>query len=411
MTAGARFLLAAVLVLLAFAAFGPRAAHAECLEAKGDELDFQQSGKLLVGLCSPQQQAEVLRLDRTGRLDPSFAADGSLGPWPETGPPHLAVTPSGKLLVQMRLGSEREAERLVLRRFSADGALDRSFGEGSGSVLVPTHKERSQPAGEILVFSQPGGNSVVGYYGSDSGCIESFCAERTYFLRLFRYSPTGKLIDTAWYYTEYWDLRGLTMAPEGGFIVTGSATEYGIDTYMRTWPNLKVRVHRNFHEGRGPGTLPAAGPGGTFWTAGEIGQATRYRLDGSVDQGVGEGGLTAACPPAGSSFGALQRLPSGGLLAAGGGCGVAEYRADGSLDPGFGEGGVVDLRRMGLIPRRYGLRSVDVGPQGQVALAFSNYDRPLVRIIRLSPSGALARRFGDDGLVTLRGLRLLESVS
>jgi uncharacterized delta-60 repeat protein len=411
MTAGARFLLAAVLVLLALAALAPGAAHAECQEAKGDELGFQSSGKLLIGLCAPQGQAAVLRLDQAGRLDPSFADDGSLGPWPEPGPPHLAVTPSGKLLVQMRLGAERGAQRLVLRRFSVDGALDGSFGGGDGSVLVPTNKEHSQPAGEIRVFSQPGGKSVVGYYGSDSGCIESFCSERTYFLRLFRYSPTGKLIDSAWYYTEYWDLRGLTMAPDGGFIVTGSATEYGIDTYLRTWPNLKTRVHRDFHEGRGPGRAPAAGPGGTFWALGEIGRATRYRLHGSVDRSIGEGGLSAACPSATSAFGAIQRLPMGGFLAAGGRCGVAEYRADGSLDPGFGDGGVVDLWGMGLIPRRYGLRSVAVGPQGQVALAFRNYDRPLVRIIRLSASGALDRRFGDDGVVTLRGFGLLESVS
>lgn len=405
MTGAARVLLASALILLLFAALGPAAAQAECVEARSDELSFQRSGKLLVALCGPVERSAVLRFDQMGRLDSSFAEDGSLGPWPEIGPPHLAVTPSGKLLVQMRLGLRRGRQRLVLRRFSGDGALDRSFGEGSGSITVPTDKERSQPAGLIRVFAQPGGNGVVAYYGSDSGCFDGFCAERTYFLRLFRYSPAGKLIDSAWYYTEYWDLHGLAMAPDGGFIVTGSATEYGIDTYLRTWPNLKPRVHRDFHEGRGPGGAPVAGPGGSFWTDGGVGRAARHRLDGSVDRSFGEEGKTAPCPSASSSFSMLKSTPSGGFVAAGGGgrCALAEYRADGSLDPEFGHGGVVDLRGMGLVPYRYRLESVAVGPQGQIALAYHSEDELLAKIVRLSASGALDRRFGDGGVLTLRG--------
>jgi uncharacterized delta-60 repeat protein len=400
MSRGARLLLAAALALLLCSALGP-AAHAECLEARSDELAFQPSGKLLVALCGSHQRAAVLRLDQTGSLDPSFADDGSLGPWPEVGPPRIAVTSSGKLLVQMRLGLRRGGEqRLVLRRFSADGALDRSFGQGTGSVGVPSDKESSRPL-LVRVFSQPGGDSVVAYRGTDSGCFDGFCAERTYFLRLFRYSPAGKMIDSASYYTEYWDLWGLAMAPDGGFIVTGSATEYEIDTYLRTWPDLTARIHRNFHEERGPGGAVVAGPGGSFWANRKPGQATRYRLDGSVDRSVGDHGDAAPCPSATSTFQTLQRLPQGGFVAAGGGCGVAEYRADGSLDPGFGHGGVVNLRRRGLIPPRFSLESLAVGPRGQIALSFRSEDDLVARIIRLSASGGLDRRFGDDGVRTL----------
>jgi uncharacterized delta-60 repeat protein len=390
---------AVALLMLAIAAFGAGPAQAQCGEEDRGEVAFGPSGDLFVGLCGPKQSAAVLRLDPAGDLDPSFAEDGTLGPWLSNSPPHLAVTAEGKLLVQMRLGLERKHRRLVLRRFSAAGKLDRSF--AAGNAVVPTNPHNSSPAGLIRVFSQPGGTSVVAYYGSFDGCFGSFCAERTYFIRLFRYSPTGKQIAEAQYYTEYWNLDGLAMAPDGGLIVTGDESEYSKDTYLRTKPNLKSQFRKDFEEGTGPGGVVTAGPGDTFYAGGEL--ITRFRLDGAVDGSFGKAG-SVRCEAGDSYFNVLEGLGSAGVLAAGGGgaCELVEYRPDGSLNPSFGNSGHVDLGALGLIPPRYRLESVAVGPAGEIALAYGNEDHPVLRVIRLSAAGRLETGFGKGGVVTLR---------
>ena len=227
------------LLAILIAAFGAGAARAGCGEEESDELAFQASGKLLIGLCGAKQRAAVLRLDQVGRLDDGFAEDGSLGPWPSNDAPHLTTTEDGRVLVEMQLGIEHKHHRFVLRRFSADGALDHSF--SAGNAPVPTNPRHSAP-GLTRVFSQPGGTSVVAYYAYDDGCYEGFCAESVNFIRMFRYSQVGRLIDESQHYTEYWDLHGIAMAADGGLIVTGEESEYLTGTYLRTKPNLKVRV-------------------------------------------------------------------------------------------------------------------------------------------------------------------------
>jgi uncharacterized delta-60 repeat protein len=390
------------LLVLTLAAFGTGTARAQCGEEEDGELAFQSSGMLLVGACGPKQQAAVLRIDRAGKLDTTFAEDGSLGPWPSNSSPHLATTAADKFLVQMRLGLGRKHHRVVLRRFSADGKLDRSF--AAGNAVVPTNPHNSSIAGLIRVFSQPGGTSVVAYYGSFDGCFGSFCAERTYFIRLFRYSATGKRIGEAEYYTEYWELEGLAMAPDGGLIVTGENSEYGTDTYLRTKPNLKSRARQDFDEESGPGGPVAAGPGDTFFAGGEL--VTRYRLGGTVDRSFGEGG-SVSCEAGESYFSNLQGLGSAGLLAAGGGggCELVRYRRDGSLDRRFGSGGMVDLEALGLVPSRYRLESVAVGPAGEIAVSYRNEDEPVLRICRFSADGRLETGFGKGGVVTIRNFQ------
>jgi uncharacterized delta-60 repeat protein len=391
------------LAALAIAAFGTGSARAAC-EEETNELAFQASGKLLVALCGPHRQAAVLRLDGAGKLDPSFAGDGSLGPWPSNSSPHVATAADGKLLVQMSLGLKGRHHRIVLRRFSVNGTLDNSF--AAGNAVVPTNPSHSALAGLIRVFSQPGGTSVVAYYAEDDGCFGGDCSERTNFIRLFRYSATGKPIAKASYYTEYWDLYGLAMAPDGGLIATGDESEYGRETYLRTKPNLKSRFGKVFDEESGPGSVVAAGPGATFLATSGVAQVSRYGLHGAIDATYGVGG-SARCESATSYFSALQDLGSAGLLAAAGAgpCGLVEFLPDGSLNPAFGSGGSVDLEALGLIPSRYQLESVAVGPAGEIAVSFRNEDKPIVRIARFSADGQLETGFGKGGVVTVRNFQ------
>ncbi len=377
-----RIRLALALLALTLAAFGTGSARAACGEEGSDEVAFQGSGKLLLAACGPKEQQAVLRLDSTGQLDRSFAEDGSLGPWTGNRAAHLAVTPEGKVLVQMTLGKGRN-RRVVLRRFSANGKLDRSFAGGKATIL----KGGSAPE-DIHVFAQPQGTAVVAYYGEWDGCYGNDCAERTNYLQLLRWSVTGKLIAEASYYTEDWKLRDITMAPNGDLLVAGGSSEYGKATYLRTKPNLKPRAKHNFREG--PFDLGVArvlaGPGESFFGSSGFGPAQHYLSDWSIDEAFGEAGA-ATCGTKEASVSPRASLPSGGFLATGGDadCGLAEFGPDGRLDPAFGSGGSVNLEALGLTGPQFRLQSIAVGPNGEIAIAFADPNKPIVRISRFTP--------------------------
>jgi hypothetical protein len=399
--ASTRRLLAALgLALLLIAARGAGSARAACGEEGGDEIAFQGSGKLLFAACGKGRQA-VIRLDAGGRLDPSFAGDGSLGPWTSRSAAHLAVTPEGKVLVQMSLGKGK-ARRVVLRRFFADGRLDRSFAAGNATVL-----RGGTPEG-IRVFAQPGGTAVLAYYGEDDGCYGNDCAERNNYLQLVRYSATGRRIAEASYYTEDWSLRDIAMAPEGDLLVVGRSAEYGKATYLRTKPNLKPRAKHSFPDGPFEPGIAAVlpGPGASFFGSSGFGPAQRFLPDWSTDGSFGEAGF-ANCGPAEASVTPRAGLPSGGFLATGGdpSCGLAEFDARGRLDPAFGSGGSVDLVALGLLPPPYRLQSLATGPEGQIATVSANPDKPVVRISRLTADGQLETGFGANGVETVDGVR------
>jgi uncharacterized delta-60 repeat protein len=399
-TSTLRFPLVLGLMALAFAAFGNGSARAACGEEGSDEIAFQGSGKLLLAACGQGQQA-VIQLDRSGQLDPTFAADGSLGPWPSYRTAHLAVTPEGEVLVQMTLGKGK-SRRVVLRRFSANGKLDRSF--ASGNAPVPTGGSSPE---QLRVFAQPQGTAVVAYQGSWDGCYGNDCGERTNYLQLFRYSANGKRIGEASYYTEGWSLRSVAMAPNGDLLVSGGNLEYGNATYLRTKPNLKRRAGHKFAEGPfDAGILSVVpAPGGAFLASTYKG-IQRYLPDWSTDGTFGDGGF-ARCESQDTKFGSLESLASGEFLAAGGPgqCGLARFEADGRPDPTFGTDGGVDLEALGLIQSGYRLQTAAVGPEGQIAITFANANKPIVKISRFTADGQLETGFGTNGVVTVNGVQ------
>ena|GEM_PF-4547584 len=389
------------LAALALAAFGTGSARAGCGEEGNDDIAFQGSGKLLLGACG-KKQAAVIRLDRSGRLDPTFAEDGSLGPWTSNFPAHPAVTPEGKVLVQMTLGKGK-GRRVVLRRFFANGKLDRSF--AGGNAPVPTGGSVPE---EIHVFGQPQGTAVVAYYGENDGCWGNDCAERTNYLQLYRYSATGKRIAEASHYTEYWNLTNVTMAPNGDILAAGNDLEYGTVTFLRTKPTLKTRAARKTGEEFGSGPqeiLPGAGT--SVLISGNEAGVGRYRSDWSLVESFGDRGFVDCGSSGERSLRLLASLPSGAFLAEGDStrCPLMRYQADGRPDPGFGSGGSVDLAGLGLVPPRYRLESIAVGPEGQFAIAFANEDKPIVRISRFTADGHLETGFGKGGVVTIRNFR------
>jgi uncharacterized delta-60 repeat protein len=376
-------------------------------------LRLDRAGRLLAGICDPSRGTTVLRLGRRGQRDRSFR---ELGPWPASEPGDLAVDPDGRILVET--SPPRRGEYL-LRRFLPSGHVDRSFGAGTGTTVIPSHPDYSSPD-SIRVFAQPDGNIAVSYHAQQWSCRggES-CEYRAEYIKLHRYSPRGRLLRRETYYGEYWEFGAAAMAPAGGLVVVGDYEEGGI-TLLRTRPDFSP--DRRFGRS-GSYLLPRAGvasepvyfpsteavalgPRHSVLIAPDIsGELRRYRADGSRDESFGEGGRVVCIDPTkdpfypGPPFDLAETVVGGAILAAGGSgrCGLVRYSKDGSPDPGFGTEGFVDLDALGL-PRP---EALVVSAAGQITVAGWDPVRNGFLVTRFSRRGQVDARFGSAGSVFL----------
>ncbi len=393
-------------------------------------LQFGSSGEVLAALCDRRlKRTAVVRLNRRGHQDEGFAGDGVLGPLPSRWSPDLALDPDRRILLSMRQGEHGE---FLLKRFLPNGRVDRSFGSGTGSTLIPSHPGYSWPD-SIQVFAQPDGRILVAYHAQQSKCrgAGEVCNYAAEYLKVHRYSPAGHLLYKRTFYAEYWELGAAVMAEDGGLVVVGNYAEAGT-TLLRTKPDLSPnprfgRFGSVFLEQpqaeQGGAYLPstaalALGPGGSIVIAPEeAGSLRRYKVDGSVDPTFGNQGRTE-CPDLedngmtgfAEAFRFVRGVPSSAAILAAGGtgkCGLVRYQGDGSPDPAFGSGGFVDLEELSL-PRP---ESLAIGAKGQIAV--SGWDPKLRAFVvtRLSPQGVVDRRFGAEGSVVLRGFRAVKRQS
>lgn len=136
--------------------------------------------------------------------------------------------------------------------------------------------------------------------------------------------------------------------------------------------------------------------------------AFRYLPNGELNQSFGEGGWVDTDLGSFEFPHAVALQPDGGIVVAGegdcrfAGCFVlARYRPDGSLDPGFGEGGVVHTP-FGFV---HGARAFDVSiaPDGRVVAAGfvqmggDGQDSSHFAVARYLPDGRLDQSFSRDG--------------
>jgi len=214
--------------------------------------------------------AALARYLPDGRLDPSFgeAKDGTV----TTGQGllnalTLAVEPGGRLLVAGQAGTSGGPFDFGVARYSADGVLDRSFGD-HGVVKTDLGSTGEWPAG---IASGPDGTIVV---GGSSG--SSFV--------LLRYRPDGKL-DPAFGQggvsragPDIGGAHAMTALADGRFILVGE------------------ELAGNFRQVA----------------------VVRYRPDGALDTGFGRGGLVGTDVTRFHDDGVAANLyPGGRMLVAG----------------------------------------------------------------------------------------------
>jgi uncharacterized delta-60 repeat protein len=188
------------------------------------------------------------------------------------------------------------------------------------------------------------------------------------------------------------------------------------DGWLRT---LEVRSPTNNYLPRGAEDV-AIQPDGRIVAVGEMidGQsgwyfgAVRYLPNGELDTSFGEGGWVEDDLGNFEFAHAVAVQPDGGIVVAGESdcryalCFVlARYRPDGSLDPGFGEGGIVHTS-FGLVDASQAL-DVTLAPDGKIVAAGfvkrggDAQDTSHFAVARYLPDGRLDTSFSRDGLATV----------
>ena len=320
------------------------------------------------------RQLAMIRFLPDGSPDPSFGAHNSgrriIAIRGEPGPIDIALQPDGKILV---------AEPMTVFRYEADGTPDRAFGDrGRAVISSPQFLDEGAAIGvggdgSIIV----GGSIVV------PGSEVDFA--------LVRLSPDGRMdhsfgrdgVATVDFGGRTDWLHDLTIGGRGRVVVGGSV--------FRHLP-----------------PPPGSDDGGLQSLMG----VARLLVDGTRDSGFGRGGRTLVrfFPGVEAKLAGLDSLAvqgDGSLVLAGRGYSprvglFARLHRGGELDETFGRNGRVVLRTTD--PKVQITGHIDIDDADRIVAAsweVGHTGRPYgpeTAIIRLTPSGALDRRFASDGI-------------
>ncbi len=388
----------------------------------------QDDGKILVAGIAESGFA-VLRLNRNGELDTSFAGTGKLtiSFGGRDGARDIVVLPDGKILVGgTSVGRVNPAADFAFARLNRDGSLDPTFGDG-GKVKVDISGSEDYLYDIAL---QPDGKIVAVGWGSlnatQTGAVARFNTDGTLDTT---FNGTGKLVTRLGLFGSF--VETVAVQGDGKILIGGRSYEYRSQTphaaIMRLNTDGSLDTSFN-HVGY------VLTPGGEIynWAVQPDGRIVatglktiwRYNADGTFDTTFnGTGRLDANIPfyirdVAVQSNGKIVIV---GFPVNGSGFTVARFDKDGSSDTGFnGTGSVITpelpyaygvaLQRNGRIivvgegagvgsdykfavARYYGGDAVPQPPLSQ-PLHVSNSPVPGAGVDPRIPSGAVWRDFG-----------------
>jgi uncharacterized delta-60 repeat protein len=276
----------------------------------------QSDGKLVVAgyvdLTGPYNFA-LARYRPDGALDTGFGNGGKVITGfggASAAASGIALQPDGKLVVAGNAGIGPDGRyRYAVVRYSSDGGLDPTFGDGGKVTTVVSGENGSDSAAAVAV--QADGKIVVAGNGGSP----------TRGMTVVRYLSDGHLdaafgaggIATASVGGQGGEPTALVLQGDGKIVATGTVN----------WP-------------------------GSYGASGHtVFAVARYNLDGTLDGAFGAGGTVSTdVTSTGQSARAVTVLGDGRLVVAGGADGshgfvLAVYRPDGSLDPTVGDGGMI----------------------------------------------------------------------
>jgi uncharacterized delta-60 repeat protein len=365
-------------------------------------------GKLTIALSS-EKETLLMRLGADGRLDPGFGADGKIYSKEYSEPvTALAIDPTGRMVLSSEYGS--------LARFLPDGNLDPSFGEGGtlhhlpfgsfslrvvdltpegkillgGNVSEPTTRG---PESFLLARLEPDG-ALDASFGGGSGFVAKTLAPGSHDEALDLVQVSDGDILLAGVFTPAGGFNPSSQIGLVRYAADGSLEQgFGDGGVSITRP----RVQSSDEVGD---VLPVAG-GKTVvvgWGGGGI-VVSRYTRSGRPDPTFGREGFAAPVAVSHDYFGeratSVAPYPGGRLLVgthSRSGGGLLRYLADGRLDPGFGHDGVLATAPFD------GVLDVATAPGGDILAVGVEYHECHLILARFHPDGGLDQSFaGGEG--------------
>ena len=397
-----------------------------------------------------------------GQLDPSFGTGGWVAAFPGSGAGALTIDPAGRLVAAgsgpSATGSNAD---FAVARFSADGVLDASFGNGGtvtadfGATGDVAHAVGVDADGRIILGGVSSNLFTVVRLTPDGAADTSFAdGGRSLFgpgivhdLALDPAAGAGSVVlaGSARYSPG---LVRLTPAgaPDPSFGGDGhAAPDYGMLPSGSDSANAVVVQPDGHVVVGGPGMLARYAPDGTLvrrtthpadrpdrWiniydlalqrdgkvVGSGYGLASgdpanpndlvvvRYNADGSADESFGDAGVARVRGFEGRSSPVYARpvaVQRDGKIVVAAGGGVARLLPSGRPDPSFGGGdGVVSIGPTGG-SSEIRVLSIALQPDGKVVLGCGGFVDPrgVVRVARLHRDGSLDTSFGGDGFAEL----------
>ncbi len=346
---------------------------------------------------SSQFDLALVRFNLDGSLDATFDGDGKkvddVSDKNEAFATSAAIQPDGKILVAGNLttASIPPARTYGLMRFNADGALDASFGGGTGKVTAPFGTNDTiqalalQSDGKIIAAGGSNGKAAVRRLTADGSLEQTVRSTFSGEANALVIQPDGRIVAAGTFGSSDFflmrvisDPSGLSSDPSFG---TNGATAINLGTADESASAVALQAD---------GKIVAVGKSGNAFAA------IRCNPDGGLDNSFsGDGKLTA-------QFGASRNE----------GKGVA-IQGDGKIViTGLADTSAVTVRydSAGLVDNSFGSSGAVITPlsadtTGGQALALQSDGRILAAggengdfiVLRYDPNGSLDGSFGVNG--------------
>jgi uncharacterized delta-60 repeat protein len=328
---------------------------------------LQGDGKILVAGVTPDSRFAVARYTTKGEPDTGFGQGGVAATTFDTiiqAAYDLTIQPDGRILAVGTAGEDFGRTRsFALARFNADGSLDLSFGDHGkvttdvgGATINDATGVALQADGRIVVAGYAagatGGAFALARYTADGALDPTFGTGGTVTAPI-----AGGAIDVALAARQRIVAAGLTYEPGGlyDFALTRVEPNGAFDYDF----GLGGRVFTDLGASDAP-TAIAVGKGGRVTAVGSTSPAggpvdialVRYRRDGRLDHSFGGDGVVTTTFGTEFQIAYDVALDSGKTVVAGyvfraqtDDIAVARYKHNGRLDDSFGVGGrvVTDL--------------------------------------------------------------------
>jgi uncharacterized delta-60 repeat protein len=374
-----------------------------------------------------------------GSLDTTFGSGGIVATGVGTRLFGTTVQSNGKVVVAGEAGAGSNADVLIAR-FNASGALDRSFGSG-GIVHGPAIAGSPGSIARAVAVESDGKLVVVGSATDSSGTYADG-------LIVERYNSSGSL-DTSFGIggvvavltsSSFGEGNAVALQADGKIVATGSASAAGRGGTAPRVAVVRLNPNGRLDTGFGVGGIDVLDLGpysdalavalqtdgkvviagsGSSGVQGQSALIARLTTSGALDPGfAGTGAYTHqyAQSASGSGFNAVAVLTNGKIVAAGSAANgnsaadtlVVRFSPSGAPDSSFGSRGVVYTSSavnwsFGATPATPGAYGILTAPNGDVVLAgsYANGVTTYATLWALIPNGQLDAGFGISGTSVL----------